>query len=195
MVLLDLDQNGAVTSCEVVRPSGVRSLDEATCQIAMPAQFAVNPQEAELCKNSQENLVFHFIIPHASPTSADLDIEEGNHVTILYDPRRHEAHLAAEVTGPGQARRLERRPTNRSPSYPAKALESEAEGRVFVTVDVDRNGKPEKCGVVRTSGSSGLDHATCQFAMKNLRYTPATNYHGEKIGSVDLFSLNWVIPK
>ncbi|WP_240309523.1 MULTISPECIES: energy transducer TonB [Sphingomonas] len=54
-------------------------------------------------------------------------------------------------------------------------------GRVFFRLRVSRFGQVTDCRIVRSSGSPGLDAATCQGALRKLRFGPAVDRAGRPI--------------
>jgi TonB family protein len=190
-VLLSVTAEGTVDDCHVKRSSGVASLDTAACPMAKHARFRPNTDDGGQPKPGAPELTFHFIVPHAAQSDADLPIEKGNQITLVYNPARDAAQRANGAKGPGQAEPARRRAVTAKPKYPSRALRNGEQGRVSVAIDVSPAGQPEGCSVVRSSGSSELDQATCSFAMQNFQYTPGTDYYGKKIGDVDLFTMNW----
>lgn len=194
VLFLQLSAEGIVEDCVVERLSGVTSLDAAACAKARSMSFYPATDEEGDPVASGLPLTLHFIVPHARQTEADLPIGgNGLHITVLYDPERNNAQEANGALGQGQARPMRELPSKQLPSYPSRALRRNEQGRTHVTLDVSSQGKPERCSVVRTSGSEELDKATCKYAMKNVRYSPGTDFHGDEISGVALFSLNWAL--
>lgn len=192
VVRLQINPQGGVGGCEVQRFTMIESLDSAACQMLKDARFNPATDEAGHPSSSVQDFTLHFIVPHAAQSESDLPIGP-NHFTFLYDPSRAKAQKDNGVTGLGQARKAQQQPTNAQLTYPSRALRKGEQGRVYVTLDIDREGKPGRCSVVRTSGSSDLDSATCAYAAKNVRYIPASDHFGNTIESVALFSLNWAL--
>lgn len=193
VVLLNVSAEGTVDDCHVKRPSGVASLDAAVCPMARHARFHPKTDENGQPKPGTPELTFHFIVPHALQSNADLPIEEGNQITLVYNAPRDAAQRANGAKGPGQAQPARREPLTAKPKYPSQALKDGTQGRVSVAIDVSPTGLPAGCSVVRSSGSIELDQATCSFAMQKFRYSPGTDYYGKKIGDVDLFTMNWAL--
>lgn len=78
--------------------------------------------------------------------------------------------------------------------YPSRALREEREGVTGFKLDYDATGKPTNCTIVRSSGSSDLDDATCQNLMRRARFKPGTQ-NGQPVGASYSSSVRWVIPK
>lgn len=194
-VLLRVTAEGTVDDCQVKRPSGVASLDSAACPMAKHARFHPETDDKGRPKPATPELTFHFIVPHATQSEADLPIEQDNQITLVYNPPRDAAQRANGTKGPGQAQVARRGAIKATPKYPSQALRNGEQGRVSATIDVSPAGQPVGCSVVRSSGFSELDQATCSFAMQNFHYRPGTDYYGKKIGDVDFFTMNWKTPQ
>jgi hypothetical protein len=135
-------------------------------------------------------MTIHYIMPGQGISEADLPIGKGD-FTVLFDPSQANARERNGLTEPGQARPSERLPGSQLPRYPSTALKAGFQGQVYVLVETNAKGAPTKCSIVRTSGHSELDEATCNYALANLRYRSGTDGLGKPIGGVDLFALNW----
>lgn len=57
------------------------------------------------------------------------------------------------------------------PHPPVTAYTQDADGTTAIEVTVDQHGRPLKCAVTQSSGSSVLDESVCRAAM-HVRYTP-----------------------
>jgi len=68
-------------------------------------------------------------------------------------------------------------------SYPADAKRKGEQGRVSVRLMLDNTGTPVACEVMGSSGSAALDAVTCELAMANARFRPATDARGEAIAA------------
>ena len=78
--------------------------------------------------------------------------------------------------------------------YPAKALRAHHEGTTYITVTVDKAGKPRDCVVTKSSGFDDLDEATCNVFLKGVRFTPATDDNGTPVDAPFSSQMNWRIP-
>ncbi len=81
-----------------------------------------------------------------------------------------------------------------STGYPRQALIEEIGGRVKVIVGFEREGSPLSCRPVQSSGTAYLDNATCEIAMRRLRYEfspEAPAFRGMRYTVADV---RWVIP-
>ncbi len=80
-------------------------------------------------------------------------------------------------------------------AYPLKARKLGMSGRTYVSFTVNPKGRAEQCGVVTSSGHPELDLATCDIAIKNFRFTPATDSMGAKKVDYMTFAISWSPPK
>lgn len=184
-----ISPSGAVDGCKVVRPSGVGSLDNAACPIvAQRARWKPLDDQRGAAESLQ--LTLHFIVPHATQTKADLPI--GTHdMLVIYNPatQRVGANGQRSIRGIGKA--PQRLPMSGRISYPDAATKRGEGGQVGILVDVDENGKPSGCSVVRTSGHMDLDQETCAMAMKYFRYRPALDFSGQPMPGEDFYVTTW----
>ena len=79
--------------------------------------------------------------------------------------------------------------------YPDAALRSEQEGSVTVRLAINASGEVAGCDVVRSSGSSALDSATCRIVQRRARYQPATDAAGRPVDASDNHTVRWVLPR
>jgi protein TonB len=77
--------------------------------------------------------------------------------------------------------------------YPAEARRRNEEGRVKVRVKIDRHGVPRACGIVSSSGSTILDDATCDLAMRRGRFVPAQGANGKAVWGSWTAAIRWQI--
>jgi protein TonB len=62
--------------------------------------------------------------------------------------------------------------------YPAQAQARGEEGTVQARLSVDTDGRVSACTVIRSSGHSSLDSATCRILERRARFTPAHDSSG-----------------
>lgn len=75
--------------------------------------------------------------------------------------------------------------------YPAAAVGTGAHGRVSVMLKLDTQGRITDCHVLRSSGSSILDQATCSILHRRARFTPSMDSNGNAVvGYIDQ-SVDW----
>lgn len=79
--------------------------------------------------------------------------------------------------------------------YPDEAHDLGQEGLVVASVIVSAEGRVTACTVKESSGSPSLDKATCDIALKRVKYTPAKDDSGSPIESTTTFRINWKLPK
>jgi len=65
--------------------------------------------------------------------------------------------------------------------YPAEAQRKGEEGTVQAELTVDQNGRVSACRVVRSSGSTSLDTASCSLLTRRGRFTPARDAEGRAV--------------
>lgn len=79
--------------------------------------------------------------------------------------------------------------------YPAAALSKDQEGLVRFMLEVDPDGRPEKCRILQSSGHQSLDDQTCKVLKKRAGFYPALDKKGERAASTWISRVNWQIPK
>lgn len=79
--------------------------------------------------------------------------------------------------------------------YPRIAIRREEQGITRFSVTVDAKGNVTNCRVVRSSGSTALDDATCKHVTKRAKFEPATDKYGAKVPGTYSHSVNWVLPE
>jgi protein TonB len=66
-----------------------------------------------------------------------------------------------------------------SRDYPREAIRAwPRNGRVFVAVRVQLDGRATDCKINRSSGNPGIDADTCRLVMAKVRFTPARDERG-----------------
>lgn len=78
--------------------------------------------------------------------------------------------------------------------YPASALRAGEQGTVRYVLDIGANGRVTGCKVVRSSGSSSLDSATCRIMSARGRFTPARDSQGQPAPSQEVQAVAWSLP-
>lgn len=79
--------------------------------------------------------------------------------------------------------------------YPSSALRNDEEGIVRARLIVGVDGQVRDCTVVRSSGSTALDGATCDIFIRRARFEPARDASGNVVeGSIVTPAIRWVIP-
>lgn len=76
-------------------------------------------------------------------------------------------------------------------NYPPDALEKEVEGSTQTWLLIANDGRVERCGIVKSSGSDSLDAQTCSLLSKDGQFKPARDAEGKPIRSVFLQTLTW----
>ena len=78
--------------------------------------------------------------------------------------------------------------------YPASALRFGEEGSLRVALDVGVDGRVSGCTILRSSGSSALDGATCRILRSRARFTPARDSTGSPAPSRFEQEIAWTLP-
>lgn len=81
----------------------------------------------------------------------------------------------------------------RDSDYPREAKRDSTGGTVSITMQVDPEGKVERCDVRLTSGGSVLERATCELVQKRFRFRPARNESGNPIHAVLTQTVSWLM--
>ncbi len=68
-------------------------------------------------------------------------------------------------------------------------------GRASFTLDINAEGRVEKCSITRSTGHSVLDQATCSLITKRARFKPAQASDGSATTGVYSSSIRWVVPE
>jgi len=187
----EVTAEGRVENCRVIRSSGTAQLDEASCAImTRRARFKPGVDAKGQPQTITTGITVHWIMPGQPQTSADLPIE-GQSVRILYDPPLPRKTGEPALVGSGQARAVVRLAGAELPRYPREELKQGRQGRVAAVININRKGKPTGCSIIRTSGYAGLDQATCDFALRKIRFEPALDFYGKPVSSKDVFEMNW----
>lgn len=80
-------------------------------------------------------------------------------------------------------------------NYPAEALKLRQEGPAVATLTIGKDGRVSACRIKESTGSPSLDQATCDIAVRRVRFTPAKDEQGEPTeGTFDL-RLRWKLPE
>jgi protein TonB len=79
--------------------------------------------------------------------------------------------------------------------YPARALREERAGTTRFHMTVGTNGRPTDCQITSSSGSPDLDEATCTYAQRRARFSPAMDTDGQPTTGSYNGTVRWVIPK
>ena len=79
--------------------------------------------------------------------------------------------------------------------YPPGALARHEEGTTEFRVTVGTDGRAKGCVVIKSSGFSDLDDATCRMILTQGRWKPATDSSGQPIESLYSRKVTWKIPR
>jgi len=62
--------------------------------------------------------------------------------------------------------------------YPASAQAAGAEGTAQAELTVGADGRVQSCNLIRSTGNSALDQATCNILRRRAKFTPARDSNG-----------------
>jgi len=79
--------------------------------------------------------------------------------------------------------------------YPSRDLREGNQGIARFSLAIGTDGKVESCVVTKSSGSSGLDEATCRLVTRRAKFEPATDADGAKVTGSYSGSIRWEIPE
>ena len=97
--------------------------------------------------------------------------------------------IALQTGGQGQGAPLSS--LFRADDYPIEALKRDEQGTVGYALSIDSRGRPKSCRVVKSSGSTRLDVATCKILMKRARFRPARDSQGNPVEDVSTGEISW----
>jgi protein TonB len=63
--------------------------------------------------------------------------------------------------------------------YPASAQAAEAQGTAQAQLTISSDGRVEGCNIIKSSGNSALDSATCSILRRRAKFTPARDSNGQ----------------
>lgn len=78
--------------------------------------------------------------------------------------------------------------------YPGEARRLRQEGAVRFLLPVNAEGRPVKCVVIQSSGTSLLDTRACELVMKRARFVAARDEAGNRAPSFFASAIRWVLP-
>ena len=79
--------------------------------------------------------------------------------------------------------------------YPTRDIRERNEGTSRFLLSIDARGKVQNCDIVRSSGHSGLDAATCKTVSRRARFKSASDAAGERVAGTYSGTVRWVIPE
>ena len=78
--------------------------------------------------------------------------------------------------------------------YPASAQAAGAEGTAQAELTIGSDGRVQSCNLVRSTGNSALDEATCNILRRRAKFTPARDSNGQP--TTDTYTtppIKWVL--
>lgn len=79
--------------------------------------------------------------------------------------------------------------------YPQAAIRREEQGTVAYRLEVNTRGRVSDCQIVKSSGSSALDRATCSILQKRARFDPALDGAGRRVPDQYEGRIRWELPQ
>lgn len=79
--------------------------------------------------------------------------------------------------------------------YPTYDIRAGHTGTVRFRLSIDASGRVTDCTIVKSSGYSGLDTATCRNVTHRARFDPATDGAGKQVAGSYAGTIRWVIPQ
>lgn len=77
--------------------------------------------------------------------------------------------------------------------YPEAALMRGATGRAKVRITVSETGRPTDCVLIKPSGDTALDAATCSVFMQSARFHPGLDSSGKPMRALIVENVSWSI--
>ncbi|HWJ58242.1 MAG TPA: energy transducer TonB [Sphingomicrobium sp.] len=77
--------------------------------------------------------------------------------------------------------------------YPVRAFQRRQEGSTAFEVVVTPDGRPASCNIVKSSGSDILDARACAVTKNRIRFSPATDDHGQAAYGMYRSQVNWAL--
>jgi protein TonB len=62
--------------------------------------------------------------------------------------------------------------------YPPSAVSAGAEGTAQASITIGTDGRVQSCNIIRSSGNSALDSATCNIIRRRAKFVPAKDSNG-----------------
>jgi len=78
--------------------------------------------------------------------------------------------------------------------YPPIALQRGEDGSVGFSVDIDEQGRIEKCAITQSSGYETLDRETCDFIVQFAGFGPVRDSSGKAQRVTQSGVINWALP-
>lgn len=115
---------------------------------------------------------------YSEPTSSDVD-ENSEVENADAPPVQSDQPASTEPV----SRRGDVRSVFSSDDYPASAQAAGEQGMVQARLSVDQRGRVSDCAIVRSSGSTSLDSATCSILSRRAQFSPARATDGSAVAS------------
>lgn len=163
-VRLEVDENGRLSACHVVKSTGSPELD------------------ARACKKVRRSVSF---MPAIRGGKA---VRETTVRRVLLHPPYKTPKPSRGVEAGGLASSV---PPITSEDYPLRSVMLGKQGTTDVAYDVTEQGAVENCRVVATSGFGDLDAAACDAITRRGKFTPATDAAGKPVRASSTTRVHW----
>ena len=77
--------------------------------------------------------------------------------------------------------------------YPVNALKDGRMGRAHVRLRIDEAGAITECSILRSSGSTELDAATCKVLNERAKFEPARDVDGKATRGIVVTAIRWIL--
>jgi protein TonB len=102
---------------------------------------------------------------------------------------------APRKTQSAQSARGDLRSLFSTDDYPASALAAGAGGTAQARLSIGTDGRVIGCDLIRSTGNSALDAATCNILRRRAKFTPARDSNGNATtDTITTPSITWVVP-
>jgi len=81
-----------------------------------------------------------------------------------------------------------------SSHYPPRALANGEQGQVGFSVDIDAEGRIDRCAITQSSGYATLDRETCDFIVRYANFEAARDAGGQTMRTTKTGMVNWTLP-
>lgn len=78
--------------------------------------------------------------------------------------------------------------------YPQEAAIAREQGTSGFELEIDSNGLPADCKIIKPSGSKALDDRTCTIMMSRARFRPKLDAKGRPVSTIFRHSMIWKLP-
>lgn len=183
---------GRITKCHVEWPSGVKALDDTSCDyISRRGQFLPARNRNGNPISRSISFTIHYLSPGMRQSDADLPMNfTDNEAAVVHAPTSS-IFSPPDLMGQGRSRPPQRIKVSGYPKFSPDILAQGYQGRTVAIVGVNESGRPFSCDVARTSGTPELDIEACRWIQKSVKYQPGTDFNGNPVSSYVVEPVNW----